>query len=292
LKFFVDSIATLGPGLAGWDAARPVLAGSAPYVPMDMVLPRFEALPATERRRVGLPVKLALSVGLQALGQAGVPADAVPTVFTSSGGDGVVIHEICDMLAGTDRLISPTRFHNSVHNAPSGYWGIATGSRASSTSLCAFDWSFAAGLMEAAGLIYSAGSIDSAALNEATVHTGVMAQAGVAPESVLLVAYDAPYPEPLNAVRPIRHPFACALLLSRARSARTLAACRLEIRETGCSSRMQDDNLEQLRLDNPAARSLPLLAALSGARESDAGEIAVVIESTAGNAIALSIAPG
>mgnify|MGYP002075717815 CR=1 FL=1 len=29
------------------------------------------------------------------------------------------------VFASDDRLISPTRFHNSVHNAPSGYWSIA-----------------------------------------------------------------------------------------------------------------------------------------------------------------------
>ena len=111
LNFFVEAAAVLGPGLAGWEAARPILAGTAPYVPADLVLPRFEALPAAERRRVGPVVKLSISVGLQALEQAGGAGGEVPTVFTSSVGDGDVINEICSMLAGSDRLISPTRFH-------------------------------------------------------------------------------------------------------------------------------------------------------------------------------------
>jgi len=35
-------------------------------------------------------------------------------------------HAICETLAGTDRLISPTRFHNSVpQRSGAGYWGIA-----------------------------------------------------------------------------------------------------------------------------------------------------------------------
>ncbi len=263
LKFFVEAAAVLGPGLAGWEAARPILAGSTPYVPCDLVLPRFEALPAAERRRVGLAVKLSISVGLQALEQAAAARDAVPTVFTSSVGDGDVINEICSMLAGSDRLISPTRFHNSVHNAPSGYWGIATGSHAPSTSLCAFDWSFAAGLLEAT------------------------TQASVDHGSVLLIAYDLPYPEPLRGVRPIRNPFASALLIARERSARSVAACELGSDSAGAPSRMQDGNLEQLRRDNPAARSLPLLAALAGGP--DAGETAVLIESTGGNTLGLSV---
>ncbi|HKQ26637.1 MAG TPA: beta-ketoacyl synthase chain length factor [Burkholderiales bacterium] len=262
LKFFVDAAAVLGPGLAGWEAARPILAGSARYVPADLVLPRLEALPAAERRRVGPVVKLSISVGLQALEQAGEACDAVPTVFTSSTGDGDVINEICSMLAGSDRLISPTRFHNSVHNAPSGYWGIATGSHSPSTSLCAFEWSFSAGLLEAA------------------------TQASTDHESVLLIAYDLPYPEPLRGVRPIRHPFASALLIARARSARSVAACELRNGSAGGPSRMQDGNLERLRRDNPAARSLPLLAALAGVRGTE-----VLIEGTAGNTLGVSITP-
>ena len=262
LKFFIEAAAVLGPGLADWESARPILAGSTPYVPADLVLPRFEALPAAERRRVGPVVKLPISVGLQALAQAGAARDAVPTVFTSSVGDGDVISEICSMLASSDRLISPTRFHNSVHNAPSGYWGIATGSHAPSTSLCAFDWSFAMGLLEAA------------------------TQASIDRESVLLIAYDLPYPEPLRGARPIHHPFATALLITRERSARSLAGCELGNASGGVPSRMQDGNLEQLRGDNPAARSLPLLAAIAGAARKE-----VLIETTANNMRGVSVTP-
>jgi len=267
LKFFIEAVGVLGPGLSGWEAARPILAGSAPYIPADLALPRLESLPAPERRRVGLAVRLSISVGLQALAQSGGPGNAVPTVFTSSGGDGDVINEICTMLAGSDRLISPTRFHNSVHNAPSGYWGIATGSRAPSTSLCAFDSSFATGLIEAA------------------------AQVNVDHESVLLIAYDLPYPEPLRSVRPIRNPFASAFLITRERTAGSAAACGIHGSDASAASRMQDGKLEQLRRDNPAARSLPLLAALAEGHKARAGEIRVAIETAAGNALALSVTP-
>lgn len=265
MRFFIEAAAVLGPGLAGWEASRPVLAGAAPYVAAEFALPRFEALPATERRRVGLPVKLALTVGLEALALSGRQGEAIATVFTSSGSDGMVIHEICDMLAGADRLISPTRFHNSVHNAPSGYWGIATGSRAPSTSLCAYDWSFAAGLVEAA------------------------TQACTGQDAVLLIAHDLPYPEPLHAMRPIRQPFGCALLLTREPGARSLAACELESGEPAAgidaaSTPMRDAGLEALRRDNPAARSLPVLAALAAGAAAN-----MVIEGAAGSSIRLAL---
>src|SRR5690606_40428753 len=67
-------------------------------------------------------------------------------VFASSGGDYPIIDQICKALCEPERLVSPTQFHNSVHNSAAGYWSIATGSRAPSTSISAFDDTFAAGL--------------------------------------------------------------------------------------------------------------------------------------------------
>src|SRR3546814_20327507 len=52
-------------------------------------------------------------------------------------------------VATPERIVSPTDFHNSVHNAAAGYWGIGTGSRAPSTTLAGYDESFALGLLEA-----------------------------------------------------------------------------------------------------------------------------------------------
>ena len=43
--------------------------------------------------------------------------------------------------------ISPTQFHNSVHNAAAGYWHIAAGSAAPSLSVGGHDGAFAAGLL-------------------------------------------------------------------------------------------------------------------------------------------------
>ena len=162
-------------------------------------------------------------------------------VFTSSSGDSETVHEILCVLATERREVSPTRFHNSVHNAPAGYWAVATGSREPSTSLCAFDASFSAGLLDAA------------------------AQAAVDNRPVTLAAYDLPYPEPLHGVRPIEALFAVALVLTPQpdgpddRRARAIIPGRA--RSTGDA--MRDAGLERLRAGNPAARGLPLLAALA-----------------------------
>jgi hypothetical protein len=161
-------------------------------------------------------------------------------VFAASGGDGETVHETLTVLAGAKREVSPTRFHNSVHNAPSGYWSVATGSRAPSTSLCAFDDSFAAGLLEAA------------------------VQATVQDCKITLIAYDVSYPEPLHAARPIVAAFATALVLAPHRTGRAIAALSVGLTQAGSTaSSLLDPELERLRLGNPAARALPLLAALA-----------------------------
>lgn len=149
MRAFVEGVGLCGPGLNGWPASRPLLSGAAAYHSAPTAITTSELLPATERRRVGVPVKLALAVGQEAFAGAGRDAAATATVFASSGGDGDNLHQLCETLASPEREVSPTRFHNSVHNAAAGYWSIAMRAHAPSTSLCCHDASFAAGLLEA-----------------------------------------------------------------------------------------------------------------------------------------------
>jgi hypothetical protein len=215
-----------------------ILAGGAPYTEQRVQFPAADALPSAERRRVGRAVKLALAIAYQAVAAAGRDPAQLATVFTASGADGDICHEICQMLATSDRQISPTRFHNSVHNAPAGYWGIATGAMAPSTSLGALDASFGAGLLEAIGQV-------------------LMARA-----PALLIAYDTGYPEPLRQVRPIPDGFGTALVLSPEPT--TPASVRIMVELTSDNAdRMDEPGLESLRVSYPAARGLPLLAAVA-----------------------------
>jgi hypothetical protein len=238
LAVAIDAVALLGPGLNGWPEAREVLRGARPYVPAPAAIPAPSLLPPNERRRSGLAVRVALATGAAALEAGGHDPVALATVFASSSADGDTCHAICEQLAGEDRLISPTRFHNSVHNAPAGYWSIATRSMAPSTSLCAYDGSFAAGLLEACGLVRARGA------------------------PALLIAYDAPYPEPLRTARPVPDAFGVALLLAPGTSAASLA--RLELALTGQQpDTLADAALEALRRDIPTARALPLLGRLA-----------------------------
>jgi len=242
----VLGVGLVGPGLAGWREARAILAGTASHVLAATVIPSPEALPATERRRAGKCVRLALGAGLAAAADAGREARELVAVFTSSTGDGENQHAICETLASDDRAISPTRFHNSVHNAPAGYWGIATGAMAAADSLAAFDASFAAGLLEAMGRI-----------------------AATPDAPVLLVSYDAPYPEPLNATRPILDSFAVGLVLG---SDSGEGPCIAIEATRDAPARMSSESLERVRLGIPSARALPLL---EGIAKGQAGRIVI-----------------
>lgn len=241
LCVYLDGIGLRGPGLEGWEAARAVLAGEAPLTLAPTVLPPPEALPSAERRRVGAPIKLSMAVGFEAARHADADPAQLANVFSSTGGDCDNCHAILETLASPDRQISPTRFHNSVHNAPSGYWSIATHCMAASTSLCAYDATFAAGLLEAASQVQASGA------------------------PCLLVAYDTAYPEPLYRLRQIPYPFAVACVLSPARGPRSLGELRLGL-DTGPCDRLGDETLEMLRTSVPAARALPLLQRIAQSR--------------------------
>ncbi len=54
--------------------------------------------------------------------------------------------------------MSPTQFHNSVHNAAAGYWSIAHGSRQPATCLGAHDWTWAAALLKAVAEVAATGA--------------------------------------------------------------------------------------------------------------------------------------
>lgn len=260
LSAYIDGIALIGPGFADWPGAKPVLAGNTAYHYQKTVLPAPAALPAAERRRCGPIVKLSLAVGYQAAAAAGADVATLPTVFSASGGDGANCHEICEMLASDDRQISPTRFHNSVHNAAAGYWSIASGAMAPSSVLCAYDGSFGAGLLE------------------------TLAQVVVDQTRALLIACDTTYPEPLRATRPIPDELGIGLVIAPERSAGSLAKISVT-QTTDAAEHIADAALEQLRQTIPAARSLPLLQAIARGEDKR-----VVIDYLDGTRLAIDVA--
>lgn len=254
----VLGVGLLGPGLPDWAVGAAALREPASWVDASTVVPPPQRLPATERRRAGPVVKVSLVAADQAVAASGLAAAALPTVFTSSTGEPSNCHALCESLAAPERLVSPTRFTNSVHNAPGGYWHIAVQGMAPSTSLAAHDASFGAGLLEA------------------------MTQVAATGAPVLLVAADVPYPAPLAAKRPTRDAVGVALVLAPASDAGVTLGLQLvpEAPPTGCGHA----GLDQLRQGVPAARALPLLQALARG-----GASALVLEGPPGLSLALTV---
>lgn len=235
MLIYVNGIGIVGPGINDWPHCRAILAGQQAYNATEMRLAPT-SLPATEKRRASSLVHLAVGAAEEAMRGAQLEFAHAASVFASSGSDGVTIHEICSALASKERDVSPTRFHNSVHNAPAGYWCIGAKSNQASTSLSCFDATFAAGLLEAA------------------------LQVEVERMPILLAAYDQRYPTPLYEVRPLLASFSVAIVLSLDRNTDSLAALDLECVLNGeKETHMTQPELEALRLGNPAARALPLL---------------------------------
>ena len=246
LQAYIHGIGVLGPGLPGWDQSVAVLAEERAYAFSPTIVPVPERLPAAERRRAGTAIKIALAVAEEACANGGIDPMQLASVFASSSGDGTNCHALCEMLAAPDRLVSPTRFTNSVHNAAGGYWHIAVGNQAASTSVSAFDGSFAAGLVEAFTRLHTAAT------------------------PLLLVASDTPYPEPLHATRPLPASFAVAFTLARERHQGARALFTLELLAgdpADAPTRCAPLALEDLCRRIPAARSLPLLQALAAGRD-------------------------
>ena len=237
--FYIDGLGVVGPGMPDWSAAREVLRGEREYQPALLPRPDAAVLPANERRRAAASVRWALAAAQDAVTAGSYGADELATVFATSGSDGETLHRICEALASAERDVSPTRFHNSVHNAAAGYWTIASGSRRPSASVCGYDASFTVGLVEAASQV----SADRSA--------------------VLLVAYDLPYPQPLHAARPLEQPFAVALLLAPEPRSATPARCRIALTPAAADGTPFPPALRDGLLTNPAGQSVPMLAMLA-----------------------------
>jgi hypothetical protein len=242
LRCWISGIGLLAPGLPGWAASQSVLSGAAPWQDMPVTLPPPAMLPPTERRRTSLVVRLALAAAAEAAEASAIPPAALDTVFASSNGDGAVVAAILKALADPQGSVSPTQFHNSVHNAAAGYWGIGAGSQRPSISLGCHDDTLPLGLLQAA--------------------------AGVATRRrpILFCAYDAPLPAPLQAARATEAVFAMALVLLPAPDSTARASLCLRF-----GAPLPEASEPGPAIDNPIARGLPLLRALATGRAAAVG---------------------
>lgn len=238
----IRAIGMVAPGMQDWAAAKSILAGDTPggYRPGAVSdRPRSAILPRTESRRATNLIHLALCAAEQALPDDGTASHRLmSSVFASADGDIETEDRLCTSVADAAPWVSPHSFHNSVHNAPSGYWSIALGCQGPSTSLSAGNDSFVAGLLEALMILNAEES-----------------------DTCLLVAYEQASPPLFSRARPVTIELGIAILL-----ATDGAGPRLRLRSLTDSTepdRLEDPDLERLRRENPIGRALPLLAAIA-----------------------------
>lgn len=220
-------------GLPDWAAARAfAVDGTRPD--SAPARPSPQLLAPNERRRAPGSVAVALEVALAACRDAGIAPETLPSVFASTHGDLGITDYMCETLAEDPTAISPTKFHNSVHNAAAGYWTIGTGCTEATTALSAFDATFAQGLLEA------------------------LMQLATGAPAVLLVAYDTASTGLLGTVTRSEGLLGAALVLVREGAGPRLTATLrdgIELDPPGA--------LQTLADTNAMAQMLPLFDALA-----------------------------
>jgi Beta-ketoacyl synthase, N-terminal domain len=211
-------------------ALEVTVAGFALWNRQDRARPQPSILPPNERRRAPDTVAVALEVAQAACANAGRDPARLPMVFASTYGDLAITDYMCSTLAKAPTTLSPTRFHNSVHNAAAGYWSIATGCHEPYCALSAGRYTFANGLFAAA------------------------VQVCADQTDVLYVAYDINAHGPQTQITHSQGILGVALVLSRGGSGTSLELAAV-------AERSADTTLAASA--NAMADSLPLAAALA-----------------------------
>ena len=242
LRIHIDGIGVWTPQLANFDALRRQLGGESPA--STTARPPAETLSPNERRRAPDSVLMAAEVAGQAIAMSGREAHSVACVFATAYGDQAITDYMCATLAHAPGELSPTRFHNSVQNAPAGYWTIATQCRAPSSAICAGPASYGAGLLEAATL------------------------ACADDRAVLFVCSDTVAQGPIGELSGSRRAFGSAFVLSPRASENSMSSLLLSLTPMTTAITSAADTYSEWIADNPSAAAWPLLAMLAGYGES------------------------
>ncbi|MGH8549894.1 MAG: beta-ketoacyl synthase chain length factor [Methylococcales bacterium] len=220
------------------------LKGFAVCCPEPAVLQPFEVvsvdvdrtlLPASLRRRASLTTQMAVTAASAACEKAGVEPRELPSVFASVGGEIRVTDELCRALPDREQSLSPTRFHNSVHNTTAGYWGILHECRSPAVAIAALEDTFAIGLLE------------------------TCLQLLEQPGQLLLVCYDEFWPQylapPMGSIA-----FSCAFVLASGQSDSGLSTISMPF--VGSEERCFDRQLEEMIRSAPVSACISLIKAL------------------------------
>jgi len=246
--FSVLGFGAWGQGFHNWNDLTALISGVAPdesLLEETAKAPKPEVIPANERRRAPLPVKLAVETSWQAVQMANMDPKLLPCVFVSGLGDTQLTDYMCKVLAGEEKALSPTKFHNSVHNAAAGYWTISTGCMQSANSVAGFEDSVSLTLMEAF----------------------IQAQALDVP--MLLTFYDAPSSEILQPLLKNKQSFAFSIVISPKNDDDSEFKYKAEVKAVKASwpTMKWEESLQHAYEENPVGRILPVAKLIADDKE-------------------------
>jgi hypothetical protein len=264
MKAGINGIGIWGPGLNGWDNFLLGLEHGFSIPEDQPKAPTPTSIPARERRRAPLTVKLASEVIQQAATMASVSQAELCSVFSSAMGDSHITDYMCKVLAGPQKMLSPTKFHNSVHNTPSGYWSIGAENRQPSTFVSGFQNSMPVALLESVTLANS----------EA--------------KPTVLVIYDVAFGQPLFDTSPTSEDFAAAFVITPESAASRWSIDLEYVTGTDEQSEPNNDFLRTRAAHNPAATALALCEACAANQQR---LIHWPVDGTDGSALAVTLSP-
>ena len=236
---YIEGPALWAPTLPDWNVARAAFRGESAPVDPPVKRPSPQMLAPAERRRAPDSVAMALEVASAAVAASGRQAADLPCVFASAHGDLAINDYMSSTVVSNPTLLSPTKFHNSVHNAAVGYWTIGTACMAASNSLSAFEYSFAAALLEAA---------TQCAADEA---------------AVLLAGFDVQAVGALASMTKSEGLLAAAMVIAPARTASTVAALEWSLVSQDTQKPALHSAAARALAGNAMADALPVFEALA-----------------------------
>ena len=247
ISFQILGIGCWGPGFQNWSQLQSILSETnldttSEESQSDISKgPKPEIIPANERRRAPLPVRLAVESSWQACQHANIAAESLASVFVSGIGDTQLTDYMCRALVGESKALSPTKFHNSVHNAAAGYWTISTGCRQAANSVAGFQEAVSLALMEA------------------------LLQCQIEGKPILITFYDAPSSTVLKELLKNETAFSASIIIGPADTSSDAQNYQATISNGAYQwpNFKSTQPLQECYNNNPAAKLLPLLHAFA-----------------------------
>lgn len=245
---YIESVGLQAPGLEGWRASQPILQGQKPYQAEKLTPYSPGFLPANERRRTTDTIKLALRTAENTVENYSQDAISnLPTLFACVDGDTQISAKMTTAILQDEPMISPIHFHNSVHNAPAGYWMIGQKNHTAASSISAGHYQIGSSLLEAITTLTEQNP------------------------KIMVVWYDLPVDPILEIFQPDIAPFGCGFILTKNPDENTLAKVEFTLESAEIEgSHKQESESEQTKAwqdewfgNNRAATCLPLLKSLA-----------------------------